>query len=306
MISSLAFAPFQTSNPDRPIFEDKFNYLTTGLLNGAFSPWKDGARVTVSLVEDRREPGNRCMRIDLLGPNQRTANRDASVFRILQLQERSWSDASAARFWIENPSAFPLILSFNFKEEFNEYWATSGGQVFFLESEEGVLIKQDALYGNLPIPAGYSGFVVIPFAGMAVPEWNTARGDFVMDTSAVESFAIGISADQYYPRHFFVDDFRVLSTEYPYLDISGPAEIDIPASGELRQQYMVDAIIPDWQTALEVVPTWILAGEISPTISIDDNGWLIIPSGVESREITLTAQYPYGDRILIANINILL
>lgn len=306
MVSSLAFVPIRTPNPEHPIFEEPFNYLTTGLLNGAFSPWKDGARVTVSLAEDRREPGNRSMRVDLLGPNQRTTNRDASVFRILQLEERRWSSASAARFWIENPSDFPLILSFNFKEEFNEYWATSGSQIYFLEDEQGGLLRQSAQYGNLPIPSGYIGFVAIPFEGMAVPEWNTARGDFKMDTSAVESFAIGINVDQHYPRHFIVDDFQVRTAQFPYLDISGPDEIDIPASGELRQQYAVTVVVPDWKIPLEIVPSWKLERDINPAISIDENGWLVVPAGIDNQEITLTAQYPYADRLLIAKKGILL
>ncbi len=306
MVSSLAFAPLQTPNPSIPLFEDTFSYLTDGLLNGAFSPWKDGAKLAVSLAESRREGGGKAMRVDLVGPNERSASRDASVFRILELQERRWDRASAARFWLENPSDHTLALSFNFKEKFNEYWATSGGQVFFLESEDGVLLKQDAQYGNLPIPAGYSGFVVIPFAGMAVPEWNTARGDFLMDTSSVESFAIGIRIDQHYPRHFYVDDFQILAAEYPYLEIGGPPEIDIPTGGELRQQYEAAVFIPGRETPLAITPSWKLSPSAAGEVRVDEDGWLVIPAGTDILEITLSAQYSYCGRLLAAEKRVLL
>jgi hypothetical protein len=298
LLSSLAFRSYQ-SDPDQPVFQDQFEYLTTGLFNGAFAAWKDGAQITITLAKDLRKPGDSAMRVELTGPNKNTASRDASIFRILQLLERRWTGGAAARFWLDNPSEYPLAFSFNFKEEFNEYWATSGSQIFFLENEDGRLLKENAQYGNLSVPAGYQGYVVIPFEGLTVPEWNTARGDFKMDLDAVESFALGVSIDQHYSRHFFVDDFQVISARYPYLEIQGPAEIQVPSEGELRQQYSAVLDIPDWNATLKIKPAWVLPSDIDPLLRWEDSGWLVIPSGVQSQKFNLAAEYSYGDYSLM-------
>ena len=102
--------------------------------------------------------------------------------------QRNWSDGTGVRFWVINLNTEPLSLSFNFKEEFNEYWAVSGSGAYFLQGEDGSLLQQKIQYGNLQIPAIFQGFVVIPFYSFSVPEWNTALGDHVMKLARIESY----------------------------------------------------------------------------------------------------------------------
>lgn len=295
---TLAFTPGQGTEPANPVLCDDFSYLNDTLMKGAYTAWKDGADVTVSLEKNYRKPGNSAMRVEITGPNQRTGSKNASIYRVLQLFDRNWTNGSAVRFWLENPSDLPLLLSFNFKEEFNEYWATTGSGVYFLEGEDGILLKKRAEYGNLPIPSQYKGYVVIPFYSFAVPDWNTARGNQVLDLGGIESYAFGIGIDQDYPRHFYVDDFEITQTAYSYLEIQGSDSIEVPPTGERREQFSVKLISPVEKTSHAVTGEWSLLPPSDPAIQIDNDGWLVIPTSLKSQNITLVAAYQMGKSLL--------
>ena len=185
-----------------------------------------------------------------------------------------------------------LSLSFNFKEEFNEYWAVSGSGAYFLQGEDGSMLQQKIQYGNLQIPAIFQGFVVIPFYSFSVPEWNTALGDKVMKLARIESYAIAVNIGEVLPHAFQIDDIEVFARpEFKTLEIQGSDTIQIPTSGEHREQYIALLGTPSEKTSEPVKAAWTVRQPADALIKIDDSGILTIPAGAKGNSITLSATY---------------
>ncbi len=110
-----------------------------------------------------------------------------------------------------------------------------------VQAEDGTFTQMDCLYGNLVVPPDFTGRVIIPIGSLTVPDWNTARGDKVLQLGNIESFAIGVTLDEDYPRTFYIDSFEVLPSASIPPVIQGPGIIQIPASGEHREKYSLTA-----------------------------------------------------------------
>jgi hypothetical protein len=180
----------------------------------------------------------------------------------------------------------------NFKERFNEYWAVKQSGAFLLENPAGQYQRRDIEFGNLPIPPDYSGYVVVPFTSFWVPDWNSARGDEVMDLSAIESFAFGVTIPGAFPHIFILDEISVLGqAEYSYLQIKGADSVMAPASGEHREPFSayLNETISD--SSRMVAAEWQVDGAPDDGITIDTNGWLSVPAGSAGGAVTLTATY---------------
>ncbi len=130
LISSglFAFGPVQAL--EKPIFIEGFEeYNTTYQLNKAFSVWNDGANLKVFLETDTVNDGGYSIRVDVLGPNPYDGQKSGSIYHSLPFLSRNWTNAAGIAFWVKNPSADPLWLTFNFKEAYNEYWSVTPGCV---------------------------------------------------------------------------------------------------------------------------------------------------------------------------------
>jgi len=237
--------------------------------------------------------GKQALDVEIVSTNPNNQSINGSIYHILPRSQRSWSQGSQIRFWVNNASENALLLSFNFKEEFNEYWTINNSGVFFLQSEEGDLLQQEILYGNLPIPANYQGFVVTPFYSFTVPDWNTARGDRIMNLARIESYAIAVNIGENSPSTFTIDDIEVLAfDEMKTLEIQGVESILVPPSGEHREQYTAFLSSLAKNTSEEVSAIWSLCQPYDPLIKIDDKGNLTIPAGIQSSSVILAATYP--------------
>ena len=303
--ATLAFAPM----PDQePVFRDDFErYRNQADLAKAYQVWQDGARLNVALEEKAVSEGSQAMRVEMLAPNPQTGSTNGSIYHVLTMGNRNWSGAGGLRLWVKNVSDESLLLSVNFKERFNEYWAVSQGGIFLLENPAGQYRRRDIEFGNLVIPPEYSGYVVVPFASFSVPDWNTARGDEVMDLSAIESFAFGVTVPGSFPHIFILDEISVLGqAEYVYLQIKGADNILAPTSGEHREPFSAYINEAVSGSSRPVAAEWRVDDAPDETIAIDADGWLSVPAGSAGGALTLTATYRDDQGIFIDSHTVML
>ena len=284
-----------------PVYRDDFEkYTSDRNIQKAYTVWEDGATLKVSLQKNVAHSGRQSMRVEIVSAHPTNNSINGSIYHVVPLLQRNWSRATGIRFWVDNSTEKPLLLSFNFKEEYNEYWAIAGNGNFFLQPEDSTLRQQNIEYGNLPIPAEYAGFVIVPFSNFAVPEWNTARGNKEMDLKRIESYAFAINIGTDYPRSFWIDDFEVLDQKnYETLTIQGSSRIQVPPSGEHREQYTAHIFSSATNTSIEVKPRWTVNKPADPVIRIDEVGGLFIPAGIKSDQVVLSAIYSNTDVTII-------
>jgi len=286
-------------NSSSPVYFDDFEqYKNQSDLQKSWQAWQDGAIITVALEENSYNGGGQAMRIEMLGPNPQNKSMVGSIYHYLSSVNRNWTDATGFRFWINNVSDTPLLITVNFKERFNEYWAVSTNGFFMLESPEDNYLHKNIEYGNLPIPAKYSGYVVVPFTSFSVPDWNTARGDEELDLSGIETFAFGVTLQDELPQVFLLDNVSIISKpEYPYLEIKGTESIMVPGSGEHREPFFAYFIEPMSEELREVTAEWKLLNGGGEGASISHDGWLTISAGTEIETLQLIGTY-HDDKII--------
>lgn len=268
------------------LYKETFEqYVTTKLVQQAYQVWEDGARLEVNLDTNKEGVGTKSLRVDVIGPNPLTNATSGSIYHSLALTRRDWSNSSGFRFWIKNPSNDSLWLTFNFKEAYNEYWSVTAGAPFIIEGVDSRLVQMESRYGNLVIPPDFSGWVTIPISSFSVPDWNTARGDKQLQLSSIESFALGVTVQNDYPRTFFIDSFEVLSAETTIPVITGVREIEIPTSGEHIEKFQ----LVDITKGTGITPLWNVKSPANPGLSISPDGSLAIPYSSKAEWITITA-----------------
>ncbi|MBN1267380.1 MAG: hypothetical protein JXA25_17950 [Anaerolineales bacterium] len=295
------FTPaFQLRQDSKQIYYEDFEgFNRENQLERVFAVWEDGAVMEVSIAGLEPVQDNQSLFVRILSPHPQTGVLNGSFYHVLAGSDRDWRTASSIQFRVANPEEDSLSLSFNFKEEYNEYWAVGESGVYYLEQAEGALLQREIWYGNLLIPGRFDGIVQVPMYYFVVPEWNTARGDEVLDLSRIESYAFGVNASSEVRRSFYLDDIQVLSgTEFARLDIHGAADIQAPFSGEHREQFV--ALLGDLaQGSVEpVAAAWEILESPDPAIHVDQEGWLMLPAGVQGGELTLQASWQKNDMVL--------
>lgn len=277
------------SRTHQPIYTDDFEgYVNTYQLQKAYSHWEDGANLEVTLDRAHGDGAGNALQIRVLGPNSYDGQKSGSIYHSLPLFSRNWTGGAGVSFWLSNPSDNVLWLTFNFKEAHNEYWSVTPGSPLFLSNENGLYVQGESQYGNLVIPAQFTGRVVLPFESFSVPEWNTARGDFELQTRSIESFAVGITLNNDYPRTFYFDTFEVLGVEDMPAVILGEKVISVPGSGEHRETYNLQNV----STILDKAGSWDVISQSNNDVTIDQDGVLNIPAG--SVDETVFVEYEIG------------
>lgn len=283
----------QTNKIISPVYFENFEkYTSDQNLQKTFTVWSDGANLKASLQENMAHSGKQALAIDIISPNPNNNFTNGSIYHILPFSQRNWSGGTGIRFWVTNASEKPLFLSFNFKEGYNEYWSIAPSGFFFLQSDNGSLHQRSIEYGNLPIPENYSGFVLVPFAYFIVPDWNTARGNKVMELKRIESFAFAVNIGDNYPGKLWIDDIEVLAeSDYKTLTIQGAGNILVPESGEYHEQYSTLLGSLSDKTSMEVNSSWSVVQQVDGKIQVDEHGGLTIPAEVKSNQVVLHATY---------------
>jgi hypothetical protein len=193
------------------------------------------------------------------------------------------------------PNSKPLLLSFNFKEEYNEYWAVAGEGVFFLQDENGVHHAKRNRVWQSAHPAAISRRGGCPLYSFVVPNGTRPRRRKV-GSGHIESYAVGVNIGEDYPRTFSIDDIEVSApADFKTLTIQGTTSVAVPATGEHREQYTAHLGSPVEQTALQVHAAWELRQPHDPGITIDINGGLTVSADVQDESVTLVATYSQLD-----------
>jgi hypothetical protein len=288
----LAFSPIH-----EPVFEQNFEDIPHNRrLNRDFQVWENGAVLELFLEKSHVNSGENGLRIVAKSANPINQAQDGSVYQALPSSDRNWSGAAGVQFWINNPNQTDILITFNFKELFSEYWAVAEHGTYYLSTQQGIFQQQEILYSNLPIPANFEGLVLIPFESFSVPEWNTAISNGVMDLNRIDSYAFGIRVDNNTPFSIYIDDIIILDqTNFAELKIIGPDRILIPPSGELIETFSAAVINQDKSDTDDSEIQWSIQEQAPEFVTITPDGRLSIPAGTESGIVLLSAAYTTDD-----------
>lgn len=286
---------------DEPVYRDDFErYANDRDLQKAYQVWEDGARINVVVYAGNVNPGGQAMQVEVMAPNPQNNARHGSIYHYLPARDRNWAGSTGVRFWVRNVSDETLLLSVNFKESFNEYWAVAQEGIFLLENANSQIEKGEIAFGNLPIPAQFSGYVSVPFLSFAVPDWNTARGDEILDLASIETLAFGITIENTFPHVFLLDDIELITwTEYAYLEIKGPEQIQSPQSGEHREPFNAYLVSPQAGSSELVSVKWEMAHDADLGLVVDETGWLSIPANLSESRLEISALYEAAPGMLL-------
>lgn len=293
--------------PDHnPIYFENFEGITTGRkLNRDFQVWENGAILQVFLEEGIFSSGGKSLGVEAISANPLNHAMDGSLYHTLSTNNSDWSEGSGVRFWVNNPNNVPLMLTFNFKEKYREYWAIAESGIFYFQDNQNLILQQEIDYYHLVIPSRYEGSVVIPFASFSVPEWNTAHSNGFMDLDNIDSYAIGVRIGENLPTTFYIDDIEVFDqTIFRTLTIKGPDRIQAPESGVLLESFSAYLGVLDQVAAVKTEVQWSIQTGENSLLSITEDGVLSIPSETTNEIITLTAFYEYpeylfGNQVII-------
>ncbi len=299
----LAFSPIHES-----VFEQNFEDIPHNRrLNRDFQVWENGAVLELFLEKSNVNSGNNGLRIVAKSANPINQAQDGSVYQALPSSDRNWSGAEAVQFWVNNPNPTEILITFNFKELFSEYWAVAEHGTFYLSTQQSVFQQQEIFYSNLPIPAFFEGLVIVPFESFSVPDWNTAKSNGLMDLEKIDSYALGIRIDSDTPFSIFIDDISIFGqTDLAELKITGPDRILIPPSGELIETFSAAVHRQADLIAEEVDIQWSIQEQAPEYVTITPGGKLSIPAGTENGLVLLRAACTTGDYQIIRDWPVLL
>jgi len=302
ILFSAAFTPAET------IFNDDFDdYFIKTNFKRDVQVWENGAVLNLFLEKSFVNSGDNALGVQIVSANPANKSIFGSVYRPLQLFEDNWSGGTGLRFWIKNPNQSSLLLSFNLKERYSEYWAVADEGLYYFADRDGALTQQPIQYGNLVIPADFEGFAIIPFASLSVPEWNTAKSNHSLDLNEVESYAFSVTVGEITPFTFYIDDVAIIQQEiFATIPLEGAAYIQIPQSGEHVESYTAKLGSLGNQAIEEVEVAWSIQGSYDPRLAITDEGLLTVPADVEGGQVTLVAKYESSGLSLVNTMNVVL
>lgn len=302
ILSTLAFTQAET------IFSDDFeSHINEAKLKRDYQVWENGAVLRIFLEEETVNSGEKALGVEIISSNPYNNSNNGSIYRSLGIFQDNWSGATGIRFWISNPNENPLLISFNLKERYREYWAVAENGVFYFQNQAGVISQQEILYNNLPIPAHFQGWVIIPFVSLAVPDWNTAKSNDILDTNKIESYSFSVEVGEITSLVFFMDDIEVFKQNtFSTLSIDGVEHIQIPRSGELLESFSAHLGSLASQTTEGVTVNWSIQEPHDPAVSINEEGVLRIPADSLNSVINLVAQYDTPEFILMNTFDVTL
>ena len=277
---------------------DNFDeYASQKQFSRIWSAWEEGAMVDLRLEDSAASGHGKVMVVEMLSLSEGEQPNIGSVFALLHGPDRHWQDGMGIRLWLDNGGGDDLFLSLNFKEQYNEFWATVHGSPVFLQPEGGRIQQRQIEYGNIPIPAGFSGTITIPFTSFTVPDWNTANGNQEINLRTIESLGFAVMAQDALPFSFAIDDIEVITETFDnVLTITGLNYIYLPESGARLETYSATLTsLVDGNTTNPQV-TWTVVSPQDESVQISKTGQLILQHDIQDSEVVIAASYqsPYG------------
>lgn len=274
------------------LLDDFEEYNNERQFTRIWSFWEEGAEIKLSLKDEKDNNHGRVMEVEMLSLSEGEQPNIGSIYALMHGNDKEWRGGKGLRFWLENTSGDDLFLSLNFKEQYNEFWATSHNHMVYLHEDEGDIRQSEIQFGNIPIPTDFSGTVTVPFTSFEIPEWNTANGDEELDLGKIESLGFAVMAQDKFPFSFIIDDFEVIKEIFDSnLVIVGPPFIYLPDSGARVENYYASLVSIDDASSTSLKADWEIASPQDEGIQIDQQGQLTVQHDVTAREVTITARY---------------
>ena len=156
---------------------DKWSQTTA---NVRFNLWADGGTVKPNVVTTNTASGKE-IRFDI---GEKGKN-DVGVVDLKGL-DSDWSNSKGVQMYVCNTEAVTVPFRFHFEEAkgTNERWITATGKNVLLCSNSGKKTISTIKYNSIDIPAGFKGYVQIPFDSFDVISWHTT-GDKILQLDSV-------------------------------------------------------------------------------------------------------------------------
>ncbi len=274
------------------LLDDFEGYTSEKQFQRIWSSWEEGAEMALRLEDSGADDHGMVMAVEMLALSEGDQPNIGSVFALLYGEDRDWQQGKGLSFWLDNTSGDNLFLSLNFKEQYNEFWATTDGGPVFLQPDGGVYQQSRIEFGNIPIPADFRGTITVPFTSFAVPEWNTANGDGQIDLKAVESLGFAVMAQEELPFTFTLDDFEVQRETFDTeLSIVGPDYIYLPGSGAHIETYTAELTSVTENSSASSAISWEIVSPQDDSAVIDQDGQLTIQHDFQGNQVLLAATY---------------
>lgn len=287
LILSLLCIQCALASPSAAAGDVKSLRIDTGQA-ASYALWQDGAHMRLSQAEEGVRDGNTALRVDLTGTNEATGATSGSFYHILPETRRDWSQTGFIRFWIKNASEKSLLFNCSFKEAANEDWGLGQEGAFYLEDEDGMYYPCDYHYCNLEIPAGYEGYVVLPYSSMTVPDWSTAKGDRTLRLDNIETYAFGAQYSDA-PQTFYLDEVTVASDpDTRAVGVRLPKDaVAIPKQGETTMRF--DAYVTNLSGDFSDEDVVFSLKGSYDDVALSKDGALTVQAGAAPADVAVTA-----------------
>ena len=156
-----------------------------------YSRWSGGAVLDLRLDPNGGSLGSAGIGIRSGVPNPSNGNTWGTLLRSFSPRPLG-SARDGFSLWVSHSGVNDLALSINLMESTGEAFTAQGdGAVVIQAAGGGTQLLAATAYGVFTLPAGFSGWVRLPFERLGVPVWYTGAGDGVLDRDGIGSFGLG-------------------------------------------------------------------------------------------------------------------
>ncbi len=203
--------------------------FATGKQDNSLPVYVNGALGTQTMTKDSY--GDDAFKLVTPGPRD-GATDPYAAFTLIDGANFQWAGQKGITFWVRNDSDKEISFNLEFDMNHNDYTNTAGGHNARFNIRQGhrfwlydVKTGEQQIYMTRPcvtIPAGFEGWVRIPFEAYEQADWSAAgqgvfnKSLFAAEGSWVQYMCITVNSQDYANKEFSIGKIGTYSTT-PYL-----------------------------------------------------------------------------------------
>lgn len=198
------------------------------------SKWDDGALLGLDIVaDDHKSEGSQSLKFTIEGLNPNGVSPAGCMF--VNFKQKDWSGTGGLAFWVENVNEVGLDFDFFFEntDGIRRLSKEANGTCYFLPDGADKATQGTFNYRIL-IPAGYRGYVYIPFESFQYALWSVPDDwDGEFDMTSIKTLGFGIDATNFVGKIMYFDDIKLFTAlpeveEQPTEDSSSDTSSEEP------------------------------------------------------------------------------